>query len=437
MPEKVPVPPHSKEAEQSALGAALMSADALADVMDILREEDFYDAAHREIFSVMRELYSDDKNVDIVTVSEALKRKGSLEAAGGRAYIADLPVKTPLTINAAGYAEIVSEKSDLRALISAADKIKGSCYDEDISAGSILDRAEQSIFDIAQKKQKTDYSPLREVLEENLELIDRAAKNEGELIGLNTGFRRLNEITNGLQKSNLIVLAARPGVGKSAFALNIAKNAAEKANASVLIFNLEMSKPELGMRLLAMESSIKMDSIISGKVTGPEWHHISTAVDSLASTKIVIDDKPGISLLEMKNKCRRLKKEQGLDLVIVDYLQLMSVEGRAENRNQEIGKLTRGFKLLARELDCPVMLLSQLRRSADKNDDKKPMPSDLRDSGSIEQDADVIIFLYRDEANNNTCHVDIAKHRNGPTDDFSLTFIGEYSRFAEIDKMQD
>ena len=426
------VPPHSKEAEQSTLGAALVDKDALANVMEIVNPEDFYDSAHKEIFLVMKELYNDNENVDIITVSNALKRRGSIEAAGGRAYIVDLPNLAPLPINAPGYAKIVAEKAELRALIKAADEIKGACFDEGEDADKILDTAEQSILDIAQKNQKTDYSPIRDVLEENLELINKAAQHDGELIGLTTGFTPLDELTNGLQKSNLIILAARPGIGKSAFSLNIARNAAEKANASVLIFNLEMSKPELGMRLLAMEANISMDSIISGKLVGNDWQHISSAVDTLAKTKIVIDDKPGIGLMEMKHKCRRLQKEQGLDLIIVDYLQLMSAEGRFENRNQEIGKLTRGFKLLARELNCPVLLLAQLNRETEKNKGRKPMPSDLRDSGSIEQDADMIIFLYRDEDVLNTCHVEIAKHRNGPLGEFKLSFVGEYSKFAEI-----
>ncbi len=437
MPEKIP--PHNRDAEQSALGAALLSKDALSDVLEILVPEDFYDSAHKEIYSVMRELYRDDKNVDIITVTDALKKKGSLEAAGGRAYIADLPNLAPLTVNAAGYAEIVAEKASLRALINAADEIKGSSYDEGVPAGDILDRAEQRIFDISQNRQQSSYSPLRDILEKNVDMIDRASKNNGELTGLTTGFRKLDEITNGLQKSDLIILAARPAMGKSAFALNLARNAAKKANASVLIFNLEMSKTQLGMRLLSMESSIKIQNLQTGRVTGDEWQHISLAIDNLASTNIAIDDTPGITLLEMKNKCRRMKKEQGLDLVIVDYLQLMDLEGRVENRQQEISKISRSFKLLARELECPVILLSQLSREPEKRSDHRPIPADLRDSGSIEQDADIIMFLYRDEvyygeesAEKGICEVNIAKHRNGPTDKIKLTFVGDYTRFADI-----
>ncbi len=437
MPEKIP--PHNKEAEQSTLGAALVSKDALSDVIQILRPEDFYDSAHREIYEAMRELYRDDKNVDIITVSDALKKKGSLEAAGGRAYIADLPNLAPLAINAAGYAEIVAEKASLRALIAAADEIKGSSYDEGVAAGDILDKAEQRIFDISQSRQSRDYSMLRDVLEENVDLIDRASKQEGGLTGLTTGFRKLDEITNGLQKSDLIILAARPAMGKSAFALNLARNAAKKAKASVLIFNLEMPKTQLGLRLLSLESSIKIQNLQTGRVVGEEWQHISLAVDHLASTKIAIDDTPGITVLEMKNKCRRMKKEQGLDLVIVDYLQLMDTEGKVESRQQEISKISRSFKLLARELDCPVIVLSQLSREPEKRSDHRPIPADLRDSGSIEQDADIILFLYRDEvyyqeesAEKGICEVNIAKHRNGPTGTIKLSFISDYTRFADI-----
>ena len=436
MPEKIP--PHSREAEQSALGAVLVSKEALADVIQILKPDDFYDSAHKEIYSAIWNLYEDDKNVDIITVSDALKRRGSLEAAGGRAYIADLPNMAPLAINAAGYAEIVAEKANLRALIAAADEIKNSGYDEGVEAGDILDKAEQRIFDISQKRQKTDYSPLKDVLQDNIDMIDRASKTDGTITGLPTGFKKIDEITNGLQKSDLIILAARPSMGKSAFALNLARNATKKADASVLIFNLEMAKTQLGLRLLSMEANIKTQNLQTGRLSGDEWHHISLAVDKLAATKIAIDDTPGISILEMKNKCRRMKKEQGLDLVIVDYLQLMESEGRTENRAQEISKISRAFKLLARELDCPVIVLSQLSREPEKRTDHRPIQADLRDSGSIEQDADIIIFLYRDEyyyedsEDKGICEVNIAKHRNGPTGTVKLTFVGDYTRFTDM-----
>ena len=432
MPEKIP--PHSKDAEQSVLGAIMVSKDALGDVLPMLVPEDFYDSAHKEIYTAIEELAAEDKNVDIVTVSDALKRKGSLEAAGGRAYIADLPNMAPVAVNAKGYAEIVQEKAALRTLISAADEMKASGYDEGVSPKIIIDRAEQKIYEISQNRQQRDYKHIKKVLEKNLDLIDKASKNKGDLLGLTTGFKELDNITSGFQKSDLIVLAARPGIGKSAFALNVALNAAKKAKASVLIFNLEMSDTQMGMRLLSIESGVEIKKIKEGNVSGEEWKAISVGTDKLSGCNIVIDDTPGISIAEMKNKCRRLKKSHGLDLVIVDYLQLMDLEGRTENRQQEVAKLSRSFKLLAKELDCPVLLLSQLSRQPERRgkEDKKPMPSDLRDSGAIEQDADLIIFLYRDDSlEPGVCEVIISKHRNGSTGSVKLTFVERYTRFSD------
>ena len=433
------IPPHSKEAEQSALGAALISKDALIDVTDRLKPDDFYNGAHKEIYAAMLDLFKEDKNVDIVTVSDELKKRGSLEAAGGRSYIADLPTFAPTAVNASGYADIVAEKADLRALISAADEIKASGFDEELTSGSILDRAEQKIFQIAQNREQSEYVPLREVLEENIELIDKASKNKGDLLGVPTGFDKLDDILKGLQRSDLIVLAARPGMGKSAFALNVALNAAKKNDASVLIFNLEMPKTQLGLRLLSMESNVEMEKLQTGQnLTSEEWRYISVATDNLSRLKIGIDETPGITVMKMKNKCRRYKKEHGLDLIIVDYLQLMESEGRVENRQQEISKISRAFKILAREMDCPVLLLSQLSREPEKRTDHRPINADLRESGAIEQDADVIIFLYRgdqyakdgdEDVEQGVCEVNVSKHRNGPTGMVKLTFVERYTRF--------
>lgn len=438
MPEKVP--PHSKDAEQSVLGAIMVSREALADVLQILDPDDFYDSAHREIYGAITELSEEDKNVDIITVSDALKRKGSLEAAGGRAYIADLPNLAPVAVNAKGYAEIVKEKAGLRALIAAADEMKASGYDEGVSPKIIIDRAEQKIFEIGENRQQNEYKPLKKVLEKNLDLIDRASKNKGALLGLTTGFTELDKLTSGLQKSDLIILAARPAMGKSAFALNLALNASTKTGASVIVFNLEMSDTQMGMRLLSIDSKVEIQKIKNGTVSGEEWKKISVATDKLSACKIVIDDTPGISITEMKNKCRRLKKAQGLDLIIIDYLQLMDLgERRIESRQLEVGKITRSFKLLAKELDCPVLLLSQLSREPEKRGDHRPIPADLRDSGSIEQDADMIMFLYRDEVYTHDeceepgiCEVILSKNRNGPTGVAKLTFVERYTKFSDI-----
>ena len=431
--------PHSLEAEKSTLGAAMLSKDALADVTEMLNPEDFYSASHQEIFRVIKAFAQDDKPVDIVTVSEELERRGSLEAAGGRSYIIGLPEESPIPGNAKSYAEVVARKATLRALIEATNKIEAACYSEEKGAEELLDNAEQHIFDIAKDRQSRDYITLEQVMKKNLDQIDKAVQSGGKLTGVPTGFARLDELTRGLQPSDLIVLAARPGMGKSAFALNVALNAAKEKDASVIVFNVEMADTQLGLRLLSVASGVDIRNIQTGKLSQSEWSDITTAMDMLSQTKIVIDDTPGNTILEMRNKCRRLKNAQGLDLIIVDYLQLLNMDGGAENRQNEIGKLSRAFKLMARELDCPVLLLSQVNRNVEARGDKRPMTSDLRDSGAIEQDADLIIFLYRDEVYTKDacvepgiCEVDLAKHRNGPTGRTKVTFVERYTRFADI-----
>ena len=444
MPERIP--PHSKEAEQAVLGAALISKDALSDVLAIVREEDFYDAAHKEIFKVLRDLFEANKRADIIMVSEELKKRGSLEMAGGRAYIAWLPNNAPSHVNAPGYADIVARKSDLRALINAADEIRDRSYGEGLETGEILDSAEQKIFEIAQRRQNKDYVHVKEVMRGSLDLINAAALSEGTLTGVTTGFSKLDKMTRGLQKSNLIIVAARPSMGKSAFALNIALNAAKKGNASVLIFNMEMAKEELGNRLLSMEANVEMNKIQEGKTITPEdWDAIGRATSRLSNMNITIDDTPNVSILEMKNKCRRMKAEYGLDLVVIDYLQLMDSGLKVENRQQEISKFSRGLKLLAKEMECPVIVLSQLNRAPDqRTDDHRPRMSDLRESGSIEQDADIVMFLYRDDYYNKEesptpgiCEVIVAKHRNGQTGKVDLAWVERYTRFNEVDYSQN
>lgn len=439
MPERVP--PNSRDAERAVLGAALLNKDALSEVVSIIKPEDFYDAAHKEIFIVLRDLFEQNINADIITVSEELTKRGSLEIAGGRAYIAGLPDNAPSYVNAAGYAKIVAEKADLRALISAADEIKDRSYSEETETEQILDTAEQRIYDIAQKRQNKDYSHIKDVMKSSLDIIDKAAKSEGTLTGVTTGFSQLDKYTRGLQKSNLIIVAARPSMGKSAFALNIALNAAKKGKASVLIFNLEMSKEEIGNRLLAMEANVEMERILEGKTLTPDdWGAISEATNRMGKMNIAIDDTPDISILEMKNKCRRMKASIGLDLVVVDYLQLMDSGTKVENRQQEISKFSRSLKLLAKEMECPVIVLSQLNRGPDlRSDDHRPRMADLRESGSIEQDADIVMFLYRDDYYNKEespipgiCEINIAKHRNGQTAKVELAWVERYTRFNEI-----
>ena len=433
------IPPHNTEAEKSVLGSAMLSKDALADVIDVVAPEDFYDAAHKEIFEVMVELFRNNVSVDIVTVCEELNKRKSLQMVGGRAYIASLSSFAPSSVNAAEYAKIVAEKSSIRRLIKTAEDIREKGYEETMDAADILDYAEKGIFEIAQKGQKNDFAPIKEVLIENIAMIDAAIQTQGQVVGLPTGFKRLDEVTSGLHRSDLVIIAARPAMGKTAFVLNIAQNTAVKSGATVLIFSLEMSKAQLGQRLLAMESRVEMQKLKTGNIERNDWDRINMALDSLSKTNLHIDDTPGISLLEMKNKCRRLKAEKGLDLVIIDYLQLMKGEGKAsDSRQQGISNLSRYLKLLAREMDCPVLVLSQLSRAAEQRQDHRPILSDLRDSGAIEQDADMVIFLYRDDYYNpddsekpGVCEVNIAKHRSGPTETIDLTWVARYTKFSD------
>ena len=431
------IPPHNEEAERSVLGAVMLNKDVLSEVLEEVTADDFYNESHKEIFRAIWELYKDNTAVDMLTVCEELKKRKSLDMAGGRAYIATLTSEVPSTANAVEYAKIVAEKATLRQMIKTSEDITEKGYDAKMAAGEILDYAESGIFKIAQKRQKNDYAKIQDVLLTNIKIIDAAAQNKDKIVGIPTGFKDIDEKTSGLQRSDLIIVAARPAMGKTAFALNIAQQSAVKAGSSVIIFSLEMSKEQLGQRLLAMQARVEMQKLKQGDLDRKDWDRITMALDELNNTKIVIDDTPGISLMEMRNKCRRLKAEQGLDLVVIDYLQLMSLQGKTDNRQQEISTITRNLKLLAREMDCPVIVLSQLSRAPEQRQDHRPILSDLRESGSIEQDADIVIFLYRDDYyNENTdkpgvCEVNIAKHRSGPTDKVELTWVSRYTKFSD------
>ncbi|MCQ2546094.1 MAG: replicative DNA helicase [Clostridia bacterium] len=431
------IPPHNLEAEKSVLGAALLSKDALNEVVELVRADDFYDPNNKEIFSAVFDLAAINAPVDALTVSEELDKRGSLNMVGGRAYVSGLSSATPTTANAAEYAKIVSEKAATRRLIKTADDIVAKGYDRSMDAGQLLDYAENGIFEISQSRQKGRYVPLQEVLVKNIEAIDKASKLEGGLTGVTTGFKDLDRMTSGLQKSELIVLAARPAMGKTAFALSLALNAATKGKASVMIFSLEMSRESLGQRLLAMESKVEMQKMKTGRLERRDWDDVHMALDALSGAQINIDDTPGTSIVEMKSKCRRLKAESGLDLVIIDYLQLMNPEGRADSRTQEVSVITRNLKLLARELDCPVIVLSQLSRNPEQRTDHRPMLADLRESGSIEQDADIVVFLYRDDYYNENseapgeCEVIVAKQRSGPTGTVKVAWLDKITKFVD------
>ncbi len=431
------IPPHNAEAERSALGAAMLDKNILSDILEEVKEEDFYNENHREIFRAIWDLYRENSPVDVLTVCEELKRRKALDMVGGRAYIATLTADVPSTVNGAEYAKIVAEKATLRQMIRTTEDITNKGYEAKMDASEILDYAESGIFSIAQKRQKNDYAKIQEVLLENLKIIDEASKNKNKIVGIPTGFKELDEKTSGLQRSDLIIVAARPAMGKTALALNIAQQSAVKAGSSVIIFSLEMAKEQLGQRLLAMQARVEMQKLKQGDLERVDWDRISMAANDLNDTKIVIDDTPGISLMEMRNKCRRLKAEQGLDLVVVDYLQLMKFDGKADSRQQEISAISRNLKLLAREMDCPVIVLSQLSRAPEQRPDKRPILSDLRESGSIEQDADIVIFLYRDDYYNpdtetpGVCEINIAKHRSGPTGKIELTWVSRYTKFSD------
>ncbi len=433
------IPPHNEEAERSVLGAVMLNREVLFDVLEEVEADDFYNTAHKEIFNAINQLYRDNKAVDVLTVSEELKKRGVLQMAGGRAYVAQLTLDVPSTVNAVEYAKIVSEKAILRRMIAASEDITDKGYKATMDATEILDYAERSIFSIAEKNQKNDYSDIQSVLLTNIQGIDEAAKNQGKVLGTPTGFKALDDKLNGLQKSNLIIIAARPAMGKTAFALNIAQQSAVKEGSVVLIFDLEMSKEQLGQRLLSSQARVESDKLQRGMLDKKDWDRVNLALDEMQKAKIYIDDTPGISLIEIRNKCRRLKAEKGLDLIVIDYLQLMSSPEKGDNRQAEISAISRNLKLLAREMDCPVIALSQLSRAPEQRPDHRPNLSDLRESGAIEQDADVVIFLYRDDYYNKensekpgVCEINIAKNRSGPTDTIELTWVARYTKFSDM-----
>ena len=431
------VPPKNEEAERSALGAAMLDENALYEVVGAVKGDDFYNKNHKEIFDAIFELYKKNAPVDSLTVCDELKKRGSLDMVGGRAYVASLSSDVPLTSNAGEYARIVAEKADLRRLIIAADDIAAKSYAEGVEADEMLDYAEQQIFDIAQGKQSKNVVGLNDILLDSMEKISERAKNKGEIIGVPTGFIDLDNMTTGLQKSDLIILAARPSMGKTAFALCAARNAAAKGN-KVLIFSLEMAKEQLTQRFISMEAMVDAQKIRKGDLVAEDWKEMSKAADDLNNMSIFIDDTVSISITEMKNKSRRLKEQSGLDLIIIDYMQLMNLGGKVESRQQEMATISRMLKQMAREVDCPVIALSQLSRNPEGRgkSDHRPVLADLRDSGAIEQDADVVMFLYRDEVYNDQtenpgeCEVIVGKQRNGPVGTVYVRWLDKYTKFV-------
>ncbi len=439
------IPPHSESAERSVLGAIMVDDIVLREVLEMLDPKDFYIQKNKEIYEAIREVAKkaqrgtgsgETLNVDTITVVEELEKRGTLSLVGAT-YVASLPSDVPSLANAESYAELVREKSMLRQLIQFSSEVQSAAYDLKMDVEDLLGNAERDLMNISRKTEKKDYVKLEDLLKANLDDIDDRTQKEGNLVGLTSGFQDLDSRTSGFQKSDLIIVAARPSMGKTSFALCIAQNAALKADANVMIFSLEMSATQISERLLSMESSIELAKIKSGEVDTVDWGDLFTAADRLNKAGIYVDDTPGISVNEMKNKCRRFQAKNHLDLVVIDYLQLMSIKGFREGRQLEVSTLSRMLKQMARELGCPVIVLSQLSRAVESRSDHRPQLSDLRESGAIEQDADLVMFLYRDEYYNpdtekpNIAEVNIAKHRNGPTGTVELAWLGKYTKFAD------
>ena len=431
------IPPHSVESEQSILGSIILDKDAIITVAETIVPGDFYKEAHRIIYESMLSLNSNNEPIDLITLIEELRKEGHLDNVGGISYLTSLSTIVPTTSNVKYYANIVKEKSVMRQLIKASNEIINLGYDASTDVQEILDKAEKNIFDISQEKASDDIRPINLVLQDTFDMIERLCADKSDITGITTGFTDLNKKINGLQRTDLILLAARPAMGKTAFSLNLVQNAALKGDASVAVFSLEMSKEQLVQRMLSSQSNVELSKIKTGSLGESDWPRIIDAMAVLSEANIFIDDTPGIKISEIRSKCRRLKIEKGLDLILIDYLQLMEGEGKNENRQQEIAKISRSLKILAKELDCPVIALSQLSRSPELRKDHRPILSDLRESGSIEQDADIVMFLYRDEyyhddsEKKNIGEVIVAKNRHGETGSVELVWFGQVQKFAD------
>lgn len=428
------VPPQNIEAEEAVIGSMLIEQNAVISALEILKPEDFYKENHRIIFRQIAEMADKLEAVDLVTLAENLKNAGHLEKIGGAAELARLANFVPTAANVEYYARIVAEKSVLRRLIAASTEIAASAYDSQYEVDEILDKAEETIFQISQGRTTQGYVHLKDVLVETMEKLEYLASHQGNVVGLSSGFSDLDSITSGFQPSDLIILAARPSVGKTSLGLNIARNIAIREDCSVAVFSLEMSREQVAQRLLCSESAINSQKLRNGFLSDDEWRRLSIGLGRLGEAKIFIDDTPGISVMELRAKARRIKAEHGLGLVVVDYLQLMRTR-KQENRQQEISEISRSLKSLARELDVPIIAMSQLSRAVEQRQDRRPVLSDLRESGAIEQDADVVMFLYTEPEleQNNLIELIVAKQRNGPTGNLKLFFSREICRFGDVD----
>jgi len=431
--------PQSQEAEQSVLGSALTDSHSVASAAELLVPEDFYFDANKQIFDVMLELFNENTPIDFVTVSDRLNQRDKLDAIGGITYLAAIASSVPTSENVIYYAKIIKEKSVLRRLIRSSKAISELAYQAGDDVDRILEQAEQLIFDVSSTKESSDIVPVTDVLMSAYEGLVSSSLNKGNLTGIPTGFSQLNFWTGGLRGGELIIIAGRPGMGKSSYAVNIAENAAIDFQIPVAIFNLEMSKTMIVNRIICSQALVDSKAMRNGDFSGEDWEHIGRVIDKIAAAPIFVDDTASITVSEIRAKCRRLKQTKNLGLIVIDYLQLMQSAGRSDNRQQEISEISRSLKVLAKELDVPVIALSQLARTCESRSDKRPMLSDLRESGSIEQDADLVMFLYRDEYYNkdsedkNVAECIIAKQRSGETGTFKLGWRGQYTKFIDID----
>ena len=434
------MPPQNQEAEQAVLGAILLQSEALITTMERVQPEDFYYPAHQLIFEAMIDLGEEGQPIDMVTLAAKLQDKQQLDDIGNVSYLMKLANAVPTAANVDYYAQIIEEKSMMRRLIRTATQIVSEGYTAEDDIGALLSDAERRILEISNRRSSSGFIAIKDVLMEVFEKVENLHNNQGNTSGIPSGFVDLDKMTSGFQRSDLIIVAARPSVGKTAFALNIAQNVGVRAKETVAIFSLEMSAAQLVQRMICAESNVDAGRLRTGTLIDDDWEKLTMSIASLSEANIFIDDTPGITVADIRAKCRRLKKEHGLGMILIDYLQLIAGRGKAgENRQQEVSEISRTLKMIARELDVPLIALSQLSRGVEQRQDKRPMMSDLRESGSIEQDADIVAFLYRDDyydkesESKNLIEIIIAKQRNGPTGTVTLAFRKEYNKFLDVD----
>lgn len=435
------LPPNNVEAEKAVIGAMMLDSDAIMVCSEILTAGEFYQQQYGIIFDALVEMYRDGIGADLVTIQNKLREKEVTPELYSVEYLGELLASVPTSANVKFYAEIVHEKAVLRRLIKVTEQVTRECYMDSQPLEDILEDTEKSVFDVIQQRGGSEFEPIRDVVLRTLDSIEKAAKQKGNITGLETGFRDLDAKTAGLQKSDLILIAARPAMGKTAFVLNIAEYVALHSNSTIALFSLEMSKEQLVKRMLAMNSMVDSQKIRTGDLEDDDWDKLVGSVRKIGNSNLVIDDTSGITASELRSKCRKLKIEQGLDLVIIDYLQLMTGAGKrkSDSRQQEISDISRSLKVMARELDVPVIALSQLSRAVESRPDKRPMLSDLRESGAIEQDADIVMFIYRDEYYNpdsekkGVAEVIVAKQRSGPTGPVELAWLSQYTKFGNLE----